>query len=355
MKLLKQLSVLLGSAVIGMNFITQNALSQSFEALNKVGFALVDLEYPGSEAEGPLTVGVWYPTVSTPEEFTYGGPTKGNVAIDGKPDTASGPYPLLVFSHGYGGFGFSAVFLTESLAARGWIVVAPDHHDKYSAGRMRTGRVRGMDKRGSLTFVKELSSSTHADRSKYLYRVHEIEAAIQEILEHPRFKNLIDPKRIAVGGHSFGGYTALGVTGTIKEKHDPRVKAALLFSTGAGGYLYSEAELKSVSIPTMLLIGQKERKQKRGDKTMLEVSEKIFNNVASPKYFLEVKGANHFTFNDQLFSTPGAWLLSGGERKFDVIRRYSIAFLEKHVTGRQDLAPQLEKNDAMLTVYQAVG
>jgi hypothetical protein len=39
------------------------------------------------------------------------------------------------------------------------------------------------------------------------------------------------------------------------------------------------------------------------------------------------------------------------EQLFDVIRRYSMAFLEKHVAGRKDPDHVLDRNDPMLTRY----
>jgi predicted dienelactone hydrolase len=165
------------------------------------------------------------------------------------------------------------------------------------------------------------------------------------------FGKLIDRNRIAVGGHSFGGFTALGLSGTIEERRDPRIKAVLLFSTGAGAYLFTEAELAAVRIPSMLFLGEREEDQRRGSETMSELSAKIYGNVSSPKYFLEVKGAGHFSFNNGFADNRRTMLLSGTEEQFEVIRLYSIAFLEKHVTGKRDSGHVLERSDPMLTRY----
>src|SRR5262245_40894822 len=45
---------------------------------------------------------------------------------DGTP-AAGGPWPLVIFSHGYGGVRFQSFFLTEQLATHGFVVAAPDH------------------------------------------------------------------------------------------------------------------------------------------------------------------------------------------------------------------------------------
>jgi predicted dienelactone hydrolase len=211
--------------------------------LFSVGYQILDLKYQKDGREKTLTVAVWYPTPAQPESHNYGGPTKGNVAVGAAPHAAGGPYPLLVFSHGYGGSGLSSVFFTEALAARGWIVACPDHNDEYSAVRIRTGQQKDFDRLGFLRHAKKIAASGPGDRDKYQYRLDEMSVVLNNMLASDTFGRLIDKDRIAAGGHSFGGFTALGLSGTIKERHDPRIRAVLLFSTGAGGYLFNEDEL----------------------------------------------------------------------------------------------------------------
>ena len=125
----------------------------------------------------------------------------------------------------------------------------------------------------------------------------------------------------------------------------------MVISTGAGGYLYREDELAAVRIPSMLFMGEQEEDQARGSKTMSELSTKIFSNVSTPKYFLELKEGSHFSFNNRFEDNPRMRLLRGTEEQFEVIRRYSIAFLEKHVAGRKDSGHVLERSDPLLTRY----
>ena len=315
-----------------------------------VGYQVMDIPFQQNGREKVLTIAVWYPTAQKPSPFTYGGSTRGTVALNARPLQSKRPYPLLVFSHGFGGGGISSVFFTEALAANGWIVAAPDHHDSQSAVRIREGQVP-LDRRGFLNDAKAITRSGPQDRGKYLYRLQEIQAVIDYLTTSDPYRGLVDAGRLAVGGHSLGGFTALGICGTIPGAYDSRIKALLLFSTGAGGYLYTGEELHMVNIPMMLLMGEREKTQKRGGRTMTEISETIYQEASGQKYFLEIKGANHFSFNNRLNDNPASRWLSGTEEQFDVIRRYSIAFLEKHVADSPEADFILDQKDLLLVRY----
>ncbi|GAB4283924.1 MAG: hypothetical protein Kow0029_30300 [Candidatus Rifleibacteriota bacterium] len=352
MKIKWTLSVCLAVMVcLSLPKISRALPDSNFQRLFNVGYRVLDLKYQNKKHSQTVTVAVWYPTAAQPELHCYGGPTKGFVSIDAAPLADGNAYPLLVFSHGYGGSGIGSVFFTEALAARGWIVACPDHNDRHSAVRIRNGQLKNFDRIGLLRHAKEISVSSPEDREKYLYRLDEMQIVLDSMLSSDLFGKIINRDCIAVGGHSFGGFTALGLCGAIKERYDPRIKALLLFSTGAGGYLYKEEELKNVRIPTMLFMGELEADQRRGLKTMYELSTKIYSNVSSPKYFLVIKGANHFSFNNRFVDNYWSGLLSGNEEQFNVIRLYSIAFLEKHVSGKNDYNMILEQKNPMLVEY----
>jgi len=72
------------------------------------GYRVLDFAYRSEGQEKVLTVAVWYPTAAPPKRYNYGGPTSGAVAVDARPLAERGPFPLLVFSHGYAGSGLGA-------------------------------------------------------------------------------------------------------------------------------------------------------------------------------------------------------------------------------------------------------
>lgn len=64
--------------------------------------------------------------------YSYGrSDLEGDVSVNGKPSD-KGLFPLVIFSHGYGGCGLKSVFFTEEMARHGYVVAAPDHNDALS-------------------------------------------------------------------------------------------------------------------------------------------------------------------------------------------------------------------------------
>lgn len=317
-----------------------------------VGYRILDLPYVQDGVEYTLTVAVWYPTSDAPQDYTYGGPVTGDLAVDGAFDLTGAPYPLLVFSHGFGGGGIGAAFFTETLASHGWVVAAPDHHDFASAVRIRDPQVDDIDMTASLAYTDALTSAGPDSREDYLFRLEEMRFVLDSMLASETFSPMIDANRVAVGGHSFGGFTALGVSGALPEYHDDRIKGVVLFSTGAGNYLFTAEELARVDVPLMVFMGEKERDQTREEATMLDLHLEIYDLAAPPKYFVEIKNGTHFSFNEGFKDTLLNRLFRGTSAQHAVIAEYAIAFLETHVAGRGvDAAAVLSQQDRLVTMY----
>jgi predicted dienelactone hydrolase len=312
----------------------------------RVGYRVLDLR----EGERTVATALWYPTEAEPREFLYGGgPNRGKVAPDAAPRQGHGPCPLLVFSHGYGGGGTGSVFLCEALAARGWIVAAPDHEDRDKAVRIRTGAQK-IDGVAYLRRARALAASGRDfDRKAHAYRLDDLALVLDRLMESDEFNALVDWNRVAAGGHSLGGFTALGIAGAIEGRRDERVKAVLLFSPGV--FMYSKEEFAAVKVPTMFFLGERELGEERQGTTKSDLAAAAFGAFPAPKYYLEVRGASHFSFNNRSSEAAAAGLLSGTEDQFDVIRKYAIAFLEKHVAWRDD-GGVLERDDPRLSRYR---
>lgn len=105
------------------------------------------LAYDKAKAAAPLvdrklTVEIWYPARAVPKakpavyaDALSAEPPKPAVAFT-VPGVAvrdapgvSGSFPLVILSHGYGGATAGMSWLAENLASKGYVVVAPRHHD----------------------------------------------------------------------------------------------------------------------------------------------------------------------------------------------------------------------------------
>src|SRR5690606_3417151 len=97
------------------------------------------------------------------------------------------------------GIRFQSLFFTERLASYGFVVIAADH-----PGNTVLDAFLG-------TMDAESILLNFALRPLDVLRLIDYAAALNEA--GSAFDGLIDMERVAVAGHSFGGYTALSVGG----------------------------------------------------------------------------------------------------------------------------------------------
>jgi len=320
-----------------------------------VGFMIVDIP---TEQGTVLTTAVWYPTQEVPREYQYQNPHKtvGMVAFEGEPDRDNGPYPLILYSHGYGAGALTGIYLAEHCASYGFVVAAPDHTDEFTVMRIRGGGDRDM-KEYFKSAVELGRSGKDFDREAYSYRPHDISLVIDELLwlnkTESLLQGIIDEEAIGGMGHSLGGYTMLMVGGIDTEYHDPRITALVLLS--AGVFMFEDEEYHSITIPVMFMYGEKEGSQVRADfvNDKAEDTERAYENCSPPKLLLVIKGGNHFSFGQTVFQEiwPGMGEKEG-QKQADVICKYTLAFFELYLKGNLEAAKTLQSDDEMLVVYR---
>jgi predicted dienelactone hydrolase len=238
-----------------------------------------------------LTVDVWFPladgATADPARYAFvtGDYYDSRRALAAGFDQASddGPFPMVVYSHGSGGLRFIHSDYTETLASHGYVVVAPDH-----AGNTAVERVLG-----------------NADPSDVIAynRPLDVIAVIDGALADRSVGPLVDAESIAVTGHSFGGFTTYAVAAGTDNPNgvtpvDPRVDALIPLApaVGDGGDdgLLSDADLASIELPTLIIVGT--------DDSTTPVDPNVetawSSSSASPHYRVELVAAEHQSFTD---------------------------------------------------------
>ncbi|MCZ6829824.1 MAG: hypothetical protein O7F73_09595 [Gammaproteobacteria bacterium] len=122
-------------------------------------------------------------------------------------DNSQGPYPLIVYSHGFSSMREGGEYLGKQLASLGYVVVAVDYPltNFYAPGRPSVKDV--VNQPGDVSFLIDtlIAQSTQPGHT---------------------LEGLVDPERIGVTGISLGGMTTTLVT-FHPTMGDPRIKAAL--------------------------------------------------------------------------------------------------------------------------------
>lgn len=311
------------------------------------GFMVQDLKYTDSQGKNrTVPVAIWYPTRDRPKEYVYknGIPT-GLISLNGKP-AENGPFPLIVFSHGYGGCGIQSAFFTEALAQEGYVVAAPDHQDAAFCSIIPDNRSGINQEYDLLQFTEpELITDT-----SYLDRRDDVKAVIDRMLQQNAdpssvLYQIIDPEQIGMCGHSLGGYTTVAMAGGWQSWRDERIRAALMFSPYIQPFLI-HSDISAISIPLMfqggtndILITPSIQKSNGG-----------YDQANPPKFFLEIRNAGHMdwsnsvcrkynTFDDCVVSNEAA----------GAITAYGIAFFNRYLKNDADAEIQLGMKDPAVT------
>lgn len=164
------------------------ATTPALASNNSIGFQASTLADPSNDR--PLEMVVWYPSAitTTPELIADNAVFIGAPAVRDAPPSI-GKHSLVVLSHGFGGSWGNQAWLASALAHQGFIVAAVNHPGTTS---------------------KDRSAQAAA---QLWQRPVDIRRAIDAVLAQPDQFGNVQPTRIAVVGHSLGGWTALEVAG----------------------------------------------------------------------------------------------------------------------------------------------
>ena len=203
----------------------------------------------------------WIPTSISaliPSSFTDGVPED---AYQNAP-MAQGPFPVVLFSHGFGGYPEQSSALTAHVATWGMIVVAPDQQS-----RDITAAIFGQSKEHPQQDVSEQLAAL-----SYVEQQNSVTGSL--------FFGHVDTTKVATLGHSAGGGTAVRVANA-----DPSVRGWIAL---AG----ESAPLSSKPVPSLMISGSL-------DKTVpTTYVRKFYGSVKGHKTLVVIDGYGHNVFDD---------------------------------------------------------
>jgi len=227
--------------------------------------------------------------------------------------------PLVMFSHALYMCPGQSSYLTRALADAGYLVIAPRHADSSCSFSAQPSVWRMSGKPSPLW--------TDSD---YRDRADDIRTVLNALPEDPRYRSRIDPGRLALVGHSLGGYTVLGLGGAWPSWQLPGVRAIVALTPYSLPFQRSEG-LSHISAPIMYQAGTLD------PVFTVPLEEFAYAQTPEPKYLVKMAWANHMAWTD--------FGLSGRE----AIVSYAIAFLDCYVKGAPERLTLLDAQQGVST------
>jgi dienelactone hydrolase len=248
-----------------------------------------------------LTVELWYPASEAARGRDLDPATRDSFdLLPGFPpvwqeaarDSAARPghYPLVLFSHGYGGHRRQSTFLCTHLASHGYVVAAVDHAGNTVIDVMQAMLQIAND--GPPPDMGEALETFIALRPDDVVFVLDVLLAGLDAEVAP----LIDAGRIGMSGHSFGGWTTLKL-----NEREPRIRAALPLAP-AGGWTHMPAEplRRALSFAWPQAVATTYLVADRDSLLPLRGMHELYDRTPGAKRLFVLRNADHMHFCDRV-------------------------------------------------------
>jgi predicted dienelactone hydrolase len=277
----------------------------------RVGVTRRTVPYTGVDGGSrPLDAVIWYPTEGdSTEDRDLGG------LLDA-PLAPQGPFALLAFSHGNGGEPNQSRYQVMHLASHGFVVIAPAHPGS-----------RGSECGFSCSGTQTADSAAN--------RPGEILASIDFALEEANepgalLEGAASEARLGILGHSFGGFTTLGVLGGESRG---RLLAGLAMAPAA-----HPGAAPLITAPMMLMVAEVD--------TLVSIASARTTYERIPadtrRHLLWFANAGHFAYNDACILGCSDADSLDQDLAHTLINTYGTAFLQKYVGLADDHADLLQ-------------
>jgi predicted dienelactone hydrolase len=338
------------------------ALTPTYTARGSYAVGMRD--FVVEDGDHVVTLAVWYPALNAnqaSEEITYhisdkhpylpNFTVKGHAILNADPDTAHGPYPLVIFSSGQFGWRQYSAYFVEHLASYGFVVMASDPRGETMFTFWAGAANRPLDTKLTISFADKATAPGGA------------------------LDGLIDTNHIAIAGHSSGGWTALvgggaqfdldkcakypnenclefvphvqeiaallGLktvpTGLWPPLNDPRVGAIIALAPDGDIWGADYEGVAVVKVPALIMNGTKD--------TIVRperAAYPIYQHLGSTqKGLIKLINADHEIFSDSC-DTGIPWCAQESDvHEHNLINHFATAFLLTELKGDQEAAKAL--------------
>ncbi|MDQ3124204.1 MAG: dienelactone hydrolase family protein, partial [Pseudomonadota bacterium] len=216
------------------------------------------------------------------------------------------PWPVVIFSPGYGAPRATYTGLATRLASRGFVVFVLDHPYESAVTRLPDGQVVGLQEMIPPDPTQFMPNQQIVRTADIRFVIDQL--ARPEALSPSLRAGRIDASKVAVIGHSFGGAAS-----AMAMSEDPRVVAA----ANIDGTPYGDLPDRQLTRPFLLL--QSDYAETHHSDYFINGNGKLLARMTAPGFHYEIKHANHYSFTDApfFFAPPGRWLVAqvmGGGR-----------------------------------------
>lgn len=197
-----------------------------------------------------------------------------------QPEADEGKLPLILYSHHSGGHRRAATFLCDHLASHGYVVAALDHSEVVAE------ELKG--KEGET--AEQLSARVDAWIAN---RVPDIRFLLDRVLSDGEAR--VDPDRVGIMGHSFGGWTVLAT-----PEVESRIRAVVALAPAGSsqpkqGVIPAKLTFRwGRDIPTLFLVAENDVP------IPLDGVHELFERTPSAKRMVILRRADHYHFLDNV-------------------------------------------------------
>lgn len=244
-------------------------------------------------------------------------------------DDNPGPFPVVIFSHGMGGFIDAFEHLSTHLASHGYVVLHPAHTDSIQVRRRAGESVESLRR----TFTRGATATVDlASRVADCLWILDHHEDIETQIERP---NLLDTNRAAMAGHSAGAMTTQALAG-LRFAPD-RARRSMSYSDGSRFLAYviisgqgttrpslNERSWDAFNRPTLVLSGT-EDVSRVSDETPESRRHPYEYAPAGDKYLIHIEGATHSSYQ-------GARAPNADARCIEALTTHATrSFLDLHI------------------------